>query len=75
MSVDEEDGDVVREVAAEVPAADKPPGIQLHRLQILFILCGLWFCLAEREQEEETFKGKYTIHLYTVRHNYRTPWL
>jgi len=41
MSVDEEDGDVVREVAAEVPAADKPPGIQLHRLQILFILCGL----------------------------------
>jgi len=41
MSVDEEDGDVVREVAAEVPAADKPPGIQLHCLQILFILCGL----------------------------------
>ena len=29
MSVNEEDGDVVREVAAQLPATDTPPGIKL----------------------------------------------
>ena len=38
MSVDVDDGDVVREVAALLPATDKPPGIKRHVIALSFFL-------------------------------------